>query len=158
MVGLISIANGSGRLAWAWLSDFTGRRQVFLTMFLLQAVTFVLLSRVERFGALGALSFIVLLCYGGGFGTMPAFAADLFGPKNVGSIYGLMLTAWGVAGVVGPTLIARIRETTGRYTDALDLIAVIMLVSAVIPFFVRPISHATIVPPDTRQPVLGTRH
>ena len=64
---------------------------------------------------------------------MPAFAADLFGPANVGSIYGLMLTAWGFAGVVGPTLIARIRETTGHYTEALDLIAVVMLVSAVIP-------------------------
>src|SRR5690242_21209994 len=53
---------------------------------------------------------IVLLCYGGGFGTMPAFAADYFGPTNVGSIYGLMLTAWGFAGVLGPMLIAGIRD------------------------------------------------
>jgi OFA family oxalate/formate antiporter-like MFS transporter len=137
LVGLISIANGSGRLLWAWLSDAIGRRQVFLTMFLLQAVVFMLLSRVDSFAALSALSFVVLLCYGGGFGTMPAFAADLFGPTNIGSIYGLMLTAWGFAGVLGPTLIAHIRETTERYTEALDLIAVIMLVGAVIPFFVR---------------------
>ena len=138
LVGLISIANGSGRLLWAWLSDFFGRRQVFLTMFLVQAAAFLLLSRVESFGGLAGLAFVVLLCYGGGFGTMPAFAADLFGPANVGSIYGLMLTAWGFAGVLGPTLIARIREATGYYTEALDLIAVIMLVGAVIPFFVRP--------------------
>jgi OFA family oxalate/formate antiporter-like MFS transporter len=137
LVGLISIANGSGRLLWAWLSDFAGRRQVFLTMFLVQAAVFMLLARVESFGALAGLAFVVLLCYGGGFGTMPAFAADLFGPTNVGSIYGLMLTAWGFAGVLGPTLIARIRETTGHYTEALDLIAVMMLVGAVIPFFVR---------------------
>jgi OFA family oxalate/formate antiporter-like MFS transporter len=137
MVGLISIANGAGRLLWAWLSDFIGRRQVFLTMFLLQAVLFMLLPQVESFAALAALCFVVLLCYGGGFGTMPAFAADIFGPANVGSIYGLMLTAWGFAAVLGPTLIARIRESTDRYTDALDLIAVMMLVSAVIPFFVR---------------------
>ena len=67
---------------------------------------------------------------------MPAFAADFFGPANIGSIYGLMLTAWGFAGVLGPTLIARIREATEHYTDALDLIAVIMLVGAVIPFLV----------------------
>jgi OFA family oxalate/formate antiporter-like MFS transporter len=137
LVGLISIANGSGRLLWAWLSDFTGRRQVFLTMFLLQAVIFLLLPRVQHFAALAALSFIVLLCYGGGFGTMPAFAADVFGPTNIGSIYGLLLTAWGFAGVLGPTLVARIREATDHYTEALNLIAIIMLVGAVIPFFVR---------------------
>jgi OFA family oxalate/formate antiporter-like MFS transporter len=69
---------------------------------------------------------------------MPAFAADYFGPKNVGSVYGLMLTAWGVAGIVGPTLIARIRESTGAYRNALYVIAGIMLVSAIIPFIVRP--------------------
>jgi OFA family oxalate/formate antiporter-like MFS transporter len=106
-------------------------------MFLLQAAIFMLLPRVEHFAALAALSFVVLLCYGGGFGTMPAFAADIFGPTNIGSIYGLMLTAWGFAGVVGPTLIARIREATAHYGEALDLIAAIMLVGALIPLFVR---------------------
>jgi MFS transporter, OFA family, oxalate/formate antiporter len=142
LVGLISIANGSGRLLWAWLSDFSGRRGVFVAMFLLQSVIFLALSRVQSFGALAALAFLVLLCYGGGFGTMPAFAADLFGPGNVGAIYGLMLTAWGFAGVLGPMLIARIRETTGHYTEALDVIALVMLVSAVIPFFIRPLGVA----------------
>jgi len=87
---------------------------------------------------LAVLAFIVLLCYGGGFGTMPAFAADFFGPRNVGSIYGLMLTAWGFAGVCGPTLIAHVRQTTGYYTLALEMIAGIMLVSAVLPFVIRP--------------------
>ena len=143
LVGLISIANGLGRLLWAWLSDFAGRRQVFLTMFLLQAVVFMLLSRTESFGALAVLAFAVLLCYGGGFGTMPAFAADLFGPGNVGSIYGLMLTAWGFAGVAGPTLIAYIRQTTGSYTRDLDLTAGVMLLGAVIPFTVRPLKGRT---------------
>jgi OFA family oxalate/formate antiporter-like MFS transporter len=146
VVGLISIANGSGRLLWAWLSDFIGRRQVFLTMFLLQAAIFLLLARVESFASLGALAFVVLLCYGGGFGTMPAFAADLFGPGNVGSIYGLMLTAWGFAGVLGPTLIAQIRQSTGHYTEALQVIAGIMLAGAVIPFFVRPSRSARLQP------------
>jgi OFA family oxalate/formate antiporter-like MFS transporter len=79
----------------------------------------------------------VLLCYGGGFGTMPAFAADYFGDEHVGSIYGLMLTAWGFAGVLGPTLIASIRQNTGAYTDALYVIAALMLVSTVIPAIVR---------------------
>ena len=138
LVGIISIANGAGRFLWAWFSDFIGRRRVFQVMFLAQAIVFFLLSRVHSFGGLAVLAFIVLLCYGGGFGTMPAFAADYFGPRNVGSIYGLMLTAWGFAGVFGPTLIAQVRQSTGHYTDALDMIAGIMLLSAVLPFVVRP--------------------
>ncbi|MEI9976737.1 MAG: OFA family MFS transporter [Ignavibacteriota bacterium] len=94
MVGLISIANGSGRFLWAWFSDAVGRRTVFLVMFLLQSVTFLLLSQVHEFALLSALAFVILLCYGGGFGTMPAFATDYFGAGQIGSIYGLMLTAW----------------------------------------------------------------
>jgi OFA family oxalate/formate antiporter-like MFS transporter len=56
------------------------------------------------------IAFLVLMCYGGGFGTMPAFAADYFGSKNVGPIYGLMLTAWGFASAFGPLLIAYMRQ------------------------------------------------
>jgi OFA family oxalate/formate antiporter-like MFS transporter len=138
LVGIISIANGAGRFLWAWGSDFIGRTRVFQVMLLTQAVVFFLLSRVHSFGALAVLAFIVLLCYGGGFGTMPAFAADFFGSRNVGSIYGLMLTAWGFAGVCGPTLIAHVRQSTGFYTEALELIAGIMLVSAILPFVIRP--------------------
>ncbi len=138
LVGIISIANGAGRFLWAWVSDFLGRARVFQFMFAAQAIVFVLLSLVHSFGALAILLFIVLLCYGGGFGTMPAFAADFFGPRNVGSIYGLMLTAWGFAGVCGPTLIAHVRQSTGHYTQALEIIAGIMLISAVLPFVIRP--------------------
>ncbi len=138
LVGIISIANGAGRFLWAWLSDFVGRRRVFLVMYAIQAVVFALLARTHSFGVLTLLAFIVLLCYGGGFGTMPAFTADFFGAKNVGSVYGLMLTAWGFAGVVGPTLIAHVRQSTGNYSGALELIAGIMLVSAILPFVIRP--------------------
>ena len=137
LVGLISIANGAGRFLWAWLSDFIGRRAVFLAMFSIQAVLFALLPSVDSFPAFTALALLILLCYGGGFGTMPAFTADYFGAENVGPIYGLMLTAWGFAGALGPLAIATIRQNTGRYQDALYLIAVVMLVSAVIPMFVR---------------------
>jgi MFS transporter, OFA family, oxalate/formate antiporter len=88
LVGIVSVANGAGRFLWAWFSDFIGRARVFQVMFLAQAIVFFLLSRVHNFVALAGLAFIVLLCYGGGFGTMPAFAADFFGPRNVGTIYG----------------------------------------------------------------------
>ena len=137
LVGIISIANGAGRFLWAWCSDFLGRARVFQVMLLTQAAVFFLLSRVHSFGGLAVLAFIVLLCYGGGFGTMPAFAADFFGPRNVGSIYGLMLTAWGFAGVLGPTLIASVRQSTGNYILALELIAGVMLVSTVLTFVIR---------------------
>jgi OFA family oxalate/formate antiporter-like MFS transporter len=138
LVGLISIANGSGRLLWAWFSDVVGRRAVFLTMFLLQFVLFLMLAHIHQFALLSLLAFLVLLCYGGGFGTMPAFAADYFGAKQVGSIYGLMLTAWGAGALFGPTLIARVREATGHYQDAMQIIAIVMLVSSVVPLLLRP--------------------
>jgi len=138
MVGIISVANGAGRFLWAWLSDAIGRRAVFFSMFLVQAILFWMMPHVSGFGVFTTLAFIVLLCYGGGFGTMPAFATDYFGPTNVGSIYGLMLTAWGFAGVLGPTLIARIRQSTGHYSQALHVIAVIVLISAILPLITRP--------------------
>lgn len=138
LVGIISIANAAGRFLLAWASDFLGRARVFQLMFGAQAIAFVLLSLVHSFGALAILAFVILLCYGGGFGTMPAFAADFFGSRNVGSIYGLMLTAWGFAAMCGPTLIAHVRQSTGHYTQALEIIAGIMLASAVLPFVIRP--------------------
>ena len=69
---------------------------------------------------------------------MPAFTADYFGPKNVGSIYGLMLTAWGFASAFGPLLIAYMRQSSGAYASGLHVIAVVMLVSMILPFVVRP--------------------
>ena len=133
LVGMISIANGAGRFLWAWLSDFVGRGTVFLIMFPLQALVFFVLPSVQSFPAFTALACVILLCYGGGFGTMPAFVADYFGAEHVGSIYGLMLTAWSFAGVLGPTLIAALRQNTGRYDQALHAIAALMFVSTVIP-------------------------
>jgi MFS transporter, OFA family, oxalate/formate antiporter len=136
LVGAIAIANGTGRFLWGWLSDLIGRRAVFLLMFPIQAIVFALLPSVESFALLTVLACVVLLCYGGGFGTMPAFVADRFGAENVGSIYGLMLTAWGFAGVLGPMLIAGLRESTGRYDEALYVIAGLMCLSTAIPVFV----------------------
>jgi len=138
LVGIISIANGSGRFLGAWVSDAIGRKAVFVAMFLLQAAAFLMLSHISGFGSLTALSFVILLCYGGGFGTMPALATDYFGAQDVGSIYGLMLTAWGSAGVVGPTLVAQIRQVTGHYQGALQMLALVTLFSAALPLLLRP--------------------
>ncbi len=138
MVGIASFGNGAGRIFWAWVSDLMPRRFVFLIMFLLQAVLFYMLPNVNTQATLTVVAFIILLCYGGGFGTMPAFAADYFGPKYVGPIYGLMLTAWGFASAFGPSLIAHTRQSTGHYATGLHILAVVLLVSAVLPFIVRP--------------------
>ena len=138
LVSIISIANAAGRFLWAWLSDAIGRKWVFFTMFILQAVLFFLLPLVSVYFLLAVISFIIISCYGGGFGTMPAFNADYFGPTNVGTNYGLMLTAWSVGGVLGPILISRVIDTTDSYTLAFYIIAAIMIGSAVLAFVVRP--------------------
>jgi OFA family oxalate/formate antiporter-like MFS transporter len=138
LVGIISIANGSGRFLWAWLSDAIGRKAVFLTMFVLQAVAFWLVAHVSGFVPLAILASVILLCYGGGFGTMPSFATDYFGSKDIGSIYGLLLTAWGVAAVAGPTFVAQVRQATGAYQGALKIMALMTLVSAIVPLLLRP--------------------
>src|SRR5215217_5917047 len=138
LVSIISVANAAGRFLWAWLSDAIGRKWVFFTMFILQAVLFFLLPLVNAYFLLAVLAFIIVSCYGGGFGTMPAFNADYFGPTNVGTNYGLMLTAWGFGGVLGPLLISRVIDTTDSYTLAFYIIAAIMIGSAVVAFIVRP--------------------
>jgi OFA family oxalate/formate antiporter-like MFS transporter len=138
MVGLASIGNAVGRVFWAWISDSITRRTTFLLMFVSQILLFWFLPNITTASLMTIATFVVLMCYGGGFGTMPAFAADYFGPKNVGPIYGLMLTAWGFASVFGPLLIAHMRETAGSYRGALHVIAGVMAISTLLPILVRP--------------------
>jgi OFA family oxalate/formate antiporter-like MFS transporter len=151
MVGIASIGNAFGRIFWASVSDVITRRWTFVVMFLLQVGLFWVLPSLSSVAVLTVVSFIILMCYGGGFGTMPAFAADYFGSKNVGPIYGLMLTAWGTASAFGPLLIAHMRESSGSYASGIHVIACIMAVSAVLPMLVTPPKSKE--PPTQHTPV-----
>jgi MFS transporter, OFA family, oxalate/formate antiporter len=138
LVGSAFIGDAVGRLAWPWLSDAVGRRTVLAAIFLIQGGLFLSLSVTESAAVFGVLGALVLFCYGGSSGTMAAITADLFGSRHVGAIYGLMLTAWGFGGVLGPLIIAVLRESSGDYTSALRIIAAIMLASVALPLLIRP--------------------
>jgi len=138
LVGVISIGNGVGRVLWSWISDLTSRRTAFFTMYLLQAVLFWTYHYIASPTLLTVVTFIIVMCYGGAYGITPAFAADYFGPRNVGPIFGLMLLPWAFPAALGPLLFAYLRESTGGYTQALYLIAGMMTIATILPLIVSP--------------------
>ena len=127
-VGLIALFNGLGRLLWGALSDRIGRARTFAVIFLLQFLAFALMPAINNFAVMLFPLALIALCYGGGFGTMPAFATDVFGSRNSGTIYGAMLTAWSAGAIVGPMLISAV-----PYRVALTLIAALLAAAAVVP-------------------------
>jgi OFA family oxalate/formate antiporter-like MFS transporter len=133
IVGILAIFNGAGRVFWGWTSDHIGRTKAFVAIFLVQAVCFVLLPNAAPVAFFFLLAALVYLCYGGGFGTMPATATDFFGPKNAGAIYGAMIVGWSIGGVVGPFAIAALTDATGGFDSSFYLIAGGVLLSALLP-------------------------
>lgn len=135
--GYVAVCNGLGRFFWGWVSDRLGRNMTYTVMYLVQVVIFFMLARTHSFAWVAIEFAIVLLCYGGGFGVMPSFNADYFGTRFMGQNYGMILTAWGVAGIVGPYIAATVKDRTGSFTGALVPVAIMLLVAAVIPFFIK---------------------
>ena len=137
-VGIISLGNGMGRVLWAWISDLTSRKTAFFAMYLIQAVIFWNFHSISSPTILLAASFVILVCYGGAYGITPAFAADYFGPRHVGPIFGLMMLPWAFPAAFGPLLFAYLRQSTGGYDQALYLIAGVLTVGMILPLLVSP--------------------
>jgi OFA family oxalate/formate antiporter-like MFS transporter len=143
LVGILGLFNGAGRVAWAWLSDRIGRMRAFLGMLALQAICFAILPHAAAFAIFVVLAALIYLAYGGGFGTMPATAADYFGTPNAGAVYGAMIVAWSIGGVVGPLVTAALYEANNQsYTVPFTVIAVVALVSLVLPLITKMPSGA----------------
>ena len=119
MVGIIGLLNGGGRILWSTASDYLGRGLTYMLFFVLEVAAFALLSGTRDAFVFQALVLLIISCYGGGFSCMPAYLSDLFGTRELSAIHGRVLTAWGVAGVVGPTLVSLFREQTQGYTAIL---------------------------------------
>ncbi|MBX9710162.1 MAG: OFA family MFS transporter [Xanthobacteraceae bacterium] len=111
--GLLSLFNIGGRFFWASLSDFLGRKNTYFTFFILGIILYALAPTFATMGSkvLFVAAFcIILSMYGGGFATVPAYLADIFGTQFVGAIHGRLLTAWSTAGIIGPVVVNYIRE------------------------------------------------
>ena len=136
--GAIAVANGLGRFLWGAVSDRLGRRLAFALIYGLQAAVFAVVGGVHALPAVTALFALVLLCYGGGFGTMPSLCADWFGTRHLGVNYGWILSAWGLAGVAGPIFVAAVKDLTGSYLGALPVMAGVLALAMVLPAVARP--------------------
>lgn len=110
LIAISSLFNGLGRFLWGGVSDKVGRVAAFRMILGSQVLVFAALPFVTHPVLFGAMVCYVLLCYGGGFGTMPSFVLDVFGPKRMAFVYGCMLTAWSAAGVAGPQIAAYIKD------------------------------------------------
>ena len=114
LIAISSLCNGVGRLFWGLLSDRLGRVRVFRILLASQMVVFGILMTERNPWVFSVLVCYVLLCFGGGFATMPSFVLDVFGPQKMSTIYGTILTAWAAAGICGPLYVGYLKD---QYPD-----------------------------------------
>jgi len=149
-LGLLSLANILGRIGWASFSDRIGRRWTYFTFFGLGIVMYALAPFAGGIGSVAlfvTLFCVILTMYGGGFATIPAYLADLFGTQFVGAIHGRLLTAWSTAGILGPTLVNALRESqlargvpaAQAYNVTMYILASFLLLGLVCNALVRPV-------------------
>jgi MFS family permease len=161
-VALLSLFNMGGRFAWSSLSDYIGRKNVYTIYLLLGAILYCIIPMSGHTGSptlFIAVSVIILSMYGGGFATIPAYLKDLFGGLQVGAIHGRLLTAWSVAGILGPVLVNYLRiwlqqrgaTGVGLYAPTMFFMAGLLIIGFLCNLAVRPVggrylSHSPVLP------------
>jgi MFS family permease len=155
VVSLLSIFNAGGRFLWASASDYIGRTNTYRLFFFAQVVLFLLIPGLAAGGnplLFEVALFVVISMYGGGFATIPAFLADIFGPENVGAIHGATLTAWSAAAVVGPVIINELSAQAKAglapgaslvhiYDQPLQVLAGLLAVGFVLTLLIKPLKQ-----------------
>ncbi len=156
-VMVLSLFNMGGRFFWSWASDSLGRKRTYAVFFLLGPVLYATIPFADRIDSLflfAACTCLIISMYGGGFATIPAYLSDIFGTRNVGAIHGRLLTAWSVAGILGPALVNGIRERlidngvapSQAYNPTMYLMAGLLLVALVADLLVRPVAARNYIP------------
>jgi len=155
IVSIISLFNAGGRFFWASSSDYIGRRNTYTLFFVVQIALFLLIPGIAAAGSWTiflACLFTVFTMYGGGFATIPAFLADIFGSENVGAIHGATLTAWSAAAITGPLIITQLSDRARAalpagaskvhiYDTPLQVLAAMLAIGFVLTLLVRPIQR-----------------
>jgi MFS family permease len=148
--GLLSLFNIGGRFFWASLSDYIGRKNTYYTFFLLGIACYLLMPWSASLGSKAvfvAAVCIILSMYGGGFATVPAYLADMFGTHFVGAIHGRLLTAWSTAGIIGPVVVNYIREAQlaagvprdHLYDYTLYILAGMLVIGLICNYLIKPV-------------------
>ncbi|WP_342512949.1 OFA family MFS transporter [Sporosarcina sp. FSL K6-1522] len=137
LVGVLGIFNGAGRLGWATISDYIGRPNTYTAFFVIQIALFALLPFTTNALLFQVTLAIIYTCYGGGFSSIPAYIADIFGTRQLGAIHGYILTAWSAAGLAGPMFAAWMKDTTGSYESSLLFFAGLFVVALIISILIR---------------------
>jgi MFS family permease len=149
---LLSFFNIVGRIGWASLSDFLGRKRTYFVFFALGTVLYALAPAAGRAGSVAlfvGIFCVILTMYGGGFATVPAYLADMFGTQFVGAIHGRLLTAWSTAGILGPVLVNYIREyqislgvpNAQAYNTTMYILAALLVGGFLCNLAVRPVAE-----------------
>ncbi len=156
-VGLLSLFNILGRFFWASLSDRIGRKATYATFFLLGGLLYAAAPSAATAGSQAlfvAIFCVILSMYGGGFATIPAYLADIFGTQFVGAIHGRLLTAWSTAGIVGPFVVTKIREVQAAagvqgadlYGRTMYVLAGFLAVGFLCNLLIRPLARTWFMP------------
>lgn len=168
-VSLLSLFNSGGRFLWAATSDIIGRKTTYFCFFGLGMLLYALAPTFAHMGSISL--FVVAFCviltmYGGGFSTLPAYLADLFGTQFVGAIHGRMLTAWSTAGVLGPLLIGYLRDAQLAagvpralvYDRTMYILVGLLFVGFVLNALIRPVSQKWMMKPEDVAALQASRH